>query len=323
VTLSRTLGGLGRSLISAGVLLLLFVVYQLWGTGVRTDAAQSALRDDFHARKAEMAQIAGTDPDPGTSGSPVRGTAASVPPPRIGEPIGVLRIPRIGAEHTIVEGVDLGNLARGPGHFPSTPLPGQAGNSAIAGHRVTHSAPFNRIDELVPGDKIEVETFQGQFTYEVVPGGNADPRSPLGHRIITPYQTEILDQVAGQNTLTLMACHPKYDLKERIVVVGRLVQAPAPDTPRAEPPKPGDPLPSEPAPAETALVGGDSSAVGPAMLWGALAGLVWLGTWALARPWPRWLQWQRWALFAGGAVVFALPLYLVFEAINDLLPAGY
>jgi sortase A len=149
VTLSRILGGLGRSLISAGVLLLLFVVYQLWGTGVRTEAAQNELRDDFHARKAELAQMAGGTPlPPGSTGA--TSTAASVPPPHIGDPIGVMRIPRLGAEFTVVEGVDLGNLARGPGHFPSTPLPGQAGNSAIAGHRVTHSAPFNRIDELEP-----------------------------------------------------------------------------------------------------------------------------------------------------------------------------
>jgi sortase A len=323
VTLSRTLGGLGRTLISAGVLLLLFVVYQLWGTGVRTEAAQNALRDDFQSRKAELHQISGApSTTPGATGA--ASTAASVPPPRIGEPIGVMRIPKLEAEFTVVEGVDLANLARGPGHFPSTPLPGQAGNSAIAGHRVTHSAPFNRIDELVAGDKIEVETFQGAFTYEVVPGGNVDPQSPVGHRIITPYQTEILNQVPGQNTLTLMACHPKYDLKERIVVVGRLVQPPAPDTPRADPGDPGQPLPSErDALPDAMLVGGDSGAVGPAMLWSALAGLVWLGAWVLARPWPSWTHWQRWAVFAGSAVIFGLPLYLAFEAINDLLPAGY
>jgi sortase A len=327
VTLSRILGGLGRTLMSAGVLLLLFVAYQLWGTGVRTGAAQNDLRDDFQNRKAELSQMAtGSTLDPTATTVPgAVPTVASMPAPRIGEPIGVMRIPALGAEFTVVEGVDLGNLARGPGHFPSTPLPGQAGNSAVAGHRVTHSAPFNRIDELVPGDKIEVETFQGAFTYEVVPGGGVDPASPLGHRIITPYQTEILDQVPGQNTLTLMACHPKYDLKERIVVVGRLVQKPAPDTPRPPPQDTGNRLPDEGGTAASAdmLVGGDSSALGPALLWTGIAGLIWLGAWLLARPWPSWTHWQRWAVFAGGAVVFVVPLYLAFEGINDLLPAGY
>jgi sortase A len=322
VTVSRILGGVGRTLISAGVLLLLFVVYQLWGTGVRTGAAQDVLRDDFQNRKAEL--TAPGPSDPGGPGQP--STAAPAPAPQPGQPIGVIRIPRIGVEFTVVEGVDLANLTRGPGHFPSTPLPGQAGNSAIAGHRVTHAAPFNRIDELSPGDRIEVETFQGHFTYEVVPGGNVDPRSPRGHRIITPYQTEILDQVPGQNTLTLMACHPKYDLKERIVVVGRLLQPPAPDTPKAPRTEPGAPLPSEAAAAaadESVLVGGDSTATAPAIGWTLVAALVWLGAWVLARPWPHWNQPQRWAVFAAGAVLFALPLYLAFEGINDLLPAGY
>jgi sortase A len=314
-------------MISAGVLLLLFVVYQLWGTGVRTGAAQDALRDDFQARKAELARTTSTSAsEPSTTAAPV--TVPPVPPPRVGQAIGVIRIPRIGVEFTIVEGVDLGNLARGPGHFPSTPLPGQAGNAAIAGHRVTHSAPFNRVDELAPGDRIDVETFQGSFHYEIVPGGNVDPSSPAGHRIITPYQTEILDQKAGENTLTLMACHPKFDLKERIVVVARLAQQPAPDTPRAPDPDPGSPLPSEgPGSGGTApgamLVGGDSSAIGPAIGWSLGAGLVWLGAWAMARRWPTWRRWQRWAVFAALLPVFAVPLYLAFEGINDLLPAGY
>jgi sortase A len=332
VTLSRFLGGIGRTLISAGVLLLLFVVYQLWGTGLRTGAAQASLRDDFQARKAEYArQELGTN---GTSTTAPRGgtppastptTAPRVPAPKVGQPVGLIRIPRIGVEFTMVEGVDLGNLARGPGHFPSTPLPGQAGNAAIAGHRVTYSAPFNRIDELAPGDRIHVETFQGAFTYEVQAGGGANPASPLGHRIISPYQTEILDQAPGRNTLTLMACHPKFDLKERIVVVGQLVEPPAPDTPRQAPTDPVSSLPEDPAATEPGamLVGGDSSGMGSALGWSALAALVWLAAWLVARRWPWWSQPQRWAVFAAALPLFAVPLFLAFEGINDLLPAGY
>jgi sortase A len=167
----------------------------------------------------------------------------------------------------------------------------------------------------------------------VLPGGNADRGSSLGHRIITPYQTEILDQPADQNLLTLMACHPKYDLKQRIVVVGRLVQNPAPTTPRSDPNDPGgdDPaggdnatLPDEgTVDGGAGLVGGDSSASAPALLYALAAGVVWLGAWFVARRWPRWGQWQRWAVYAVALPVFAVPLFLAFEAINDLLPAGY
>jgi sortase A len=326
-------------MISAGVLLLLFVVYQLWGTGLRTGAAQDVLRDDFQARKAELSRAAAEGPSSSSPATPAPGgpttkpappttgaatTAPPAPAPRSGQAIGEIRIPRIGVEFTMVEGVDLANLARGPGHFPTTPLPGQAGNAAVAGHRVTHSAPFNRIDELEPGDLINVETFQGAFTYEVVPGGGVDPNATVGHRIITPLQTEILAQTPGQNTITLMACHPKYDLKQRIVVVGRLVQAPAPDTPRVSPPDAG-PLPGESTgpPADAVLVGGDSSAVGPTLLWMVLAGLVWLAAWVAARRWDSWRLWQRWAVFAAAAPIFAVPLFLAFEGINNLLPAGY
>jgi sortase A len=353
VVYSRILGGLGRTMISAGVLLLLFVVYQLWGTGVRTAGAQTTLRGSFEDHKAALAaNPPATEPAttvttaPPSTTAPPRGatttattaTTTPAPPstappmaaPRKGDAVGVIRIPKIDVDFTIVEGVDLAQLAKGPGHFPATPLPGQAGNSAIAGHRVTHSAPFNRLDELVPGDQIEVETLQGHFTYEVLPGGGVNPDSSLGHRIITPYQTEILDQKPDQNLLTLMACHPKYDLKQRIVVVGRLVQNPAPTTPRSDPQDPGradgdnTPLPDEAAiDAGAGLVGGDSSAGGPALLYGLAAIAVWLVAWIVARRWPGWSQWQRWVVFAAALPIFAVPLFLTFEAINDLLPAGY
>jgi sortase A len=333
LALSRILGAIGRTMISAGVLLLLFVIYQLWGTGFRTGAEQSGLRDDFQARKAELARatttappttVATTGPRPTAPVTP--STAAPTPPARIGDAIGVIRIPRIGVDFTIVEGVDLNNLARGPGHFPDTPLPGQAGNAAVAGHRVTHSAPFNRLDELVPGDQILVETFQGPFTYEIVPEGGVGTDPAIGHRIIAPTQTEILDQPPGQNIITLMACHPKYDLKERIVVVGRLVEPPAATTPRAPDPAPGAPLPAEQPPASTVdatLVGGDSGAIGPSLLWSLLAGTVWLVTWLIARRYPSWRRWERWVIFAGMTPTFAIFLFLAFEQLNDLLPAGY
>ena len=90
-------------------------------------------------------------------------------------------IPAIGVDKIVVEGVSLADLKKGPGHYPETPLPGQEGNAAIAGHRTTYGAPFNRLDELEPGDEITVTTVQGEFTYEVTetadrvahPGGRA------------------------------------------------------------------------------------------------------------------------------------------------------
>ena len=119
-------------------------------------------------------------------------------------------------------GVTVDQLKRGPGHYEETPLPGQAGNAAIAGHRTTYGAPFNRIDELEPGDEIVVTTVQGEFTYIV--------KEQL---IVSPKQVEVLED-AGDNRLTLTACHPKYSARERIVVVSELAEdeEPLPRPPR-------------------------------------------------------------------------------------------
>src|SRR5687768_10126845 len=191
---ARILGGVGRTMITAGVLILLFVAYQLWGTGVRTAQAQGGLEDDFaaalEAAEAEGAVVGdgdgdetatSTTVDPGaattTSRLPVT-TAPPLPPellPAPGEAAGQIVIPAIGIDWYFVEGVSVNDLKEGPGHYPETPLPGQAGNSAIAGHRTTYGAPFGNVDQLTPrddttstpGDEITVITVQGTFRYEV------------------------------------------------------------------------------------------------------------------------------------------------------------
>lgn len=201
----RALGYLGRTMIAAGVILLLFVAYQLWGTGLHTRAAQAQLEDDLVAslQEADSGDGAtttlpggegGTAPD-GTTGGEDGGPPAAVdrpvtlgdgkglgetfgltqqeiddwPAPELSESFGYISIPEIGSDWWLVEGVDLSWLRDGPGHFPGTSWPGQKGNSAFAGHRTTYGAPFHRIDELEPGDEILVETVQGEFRYEVMP----------------------------------------------------------------------------------------------------------------------------------------------------------
>ncbi len=142
-----------------------------------------------------------------------------------GSAIARIQIPAIGVDKTVVEGVRVGDLRKGPGHYPTTPIPGQAGNAAIAGHRTTYGAPFGDIDELEPGDQIIVTTIQGQFTYEVAVQGEGH-----GHFIVAPHQVEVLDQDFRDhpNRLTLTACHPKGSARQRIIVVAALVGDPAP-----------------------------------------------------------------------------------------------
>jgi sortase A len=251
----RVLGVLGRTMITVGVILLLFVTYQLWGTGLHTRAAQAAIEDEL---VADVTDAAGSDGAPAAeapSGSPVTfgdgkglGEAlgltpeeiAAYPTPEMGDPVGYISIPAIGSNWWYVQGDDLSWLRDGPGHFPTTSWPGQTGNAALAGHRTTYGAPFHRIDELEPGDEILIETLQGEFRYEIVPIGElddmpiADTSDPgSAHFIVNPNDTWILDDY-GDDRLTLMACHPKYSAAQRIIVVAQLTDPVAPTTPPTE-----------------------------------------------------------------------------------------
>jgi sortase A len=142
-----------------------------------------------------------------------------------GKPVAQIFAPDIDLDWTVVAGVTSDALTKGPGHYTSTPMPGQPGNASIAGHRTTWGAPFNRIDELDPGDEITVRTVQGTFVYRVVEQDNG-----LGYFIVTPDRVDVLDQdfTEHPNRLTLTACHPKFSAAQRIIVVAELVGEPAP-----------------------------------------------------------------------------------------------
>jgi sortase A len=114
----------------------------------------------------------------------------------------------------VVEGATADALTKGPGHFPETPLPGQLGNAAIAGHRTTHLHPFFDIDQLQPGDEITVVTLNGRYVYHVT-----------GTEIVGPedYAAVIPTTDVTKATLTLVSCTPRYSAKNRIVVRSELV----------------------------------------------------------------------------------------------------
>jgi len=320
VTFARSLGAVGRFMIRAGILILLFVVYQLWGTGIHTAQAQKDLARQFKAQQ-EAATNGSTDSTATTAGpNPTiapPAPAAALPAPEPGQPIGQITIPQIGADFYMVEGTDLRWLKEGPGHFSGTPLPGQAGNAAIAGHRTTYKAPFNRIDELQPGDQITITTLQGTFTYEVVPQPGSDPSAPpSGHRIVSPSAVEILDD-KGDNRLTLMACTPKYSASQRIVVEAKLVGNPAPSSPKAT----ITANVSQDDLAGVGLAGGDPSARPAAIGFSLLALGIWFLAWFLAHR--RLRGWWRITPYLVLIPFFSVALYAAFENITQLLPGAY
>jgi sortase A len=166
---------------------------------------------------------------------------------------------------------------------------------------------------------------QGDFTYEVVTPTGAP--EGVGYHIIGPNQTEILDQKDGENTLTLMACHPKYSAAQRIVVVAKLVGNPAPATEKSIESKQeaGKDVSQEALFGGSGgdLVGGHPESQNAAIEWGLAAAAVWLVAWFVSRRWRSWRQWQRWAVYVVALPIFLVPLFLAFENINRLLPAGY
>ena len=111
----------------------------------------------------------------------------------------------------IVAGVRTEDLKKGVGHYPETPLPGQQGNAAIAGHRTTYGAPFYRVDELEVGDEIKITTLQGAFVYRVT-----------GQSIVAPSEYSVVADQPDKVMLTLTSCHPRYSAKQRIIVTAEL-----------------------------------------------------------------------------------------------------
>lgn len=140
-----------------------------------------------------------------------------------GEALARIEIPEIGVNDIVVAGIDTGDLKKGPGHFPDTPLPGQLGNAAIAGHRTTYGQPFHNVDKLQVGDDIVVTTLNGEFTYKVT-----------GTQIVSPSDYQVISTSdPTKATITLVSCHPKWTAQERIIISGEL--APPESAPVGEP----------------------------------------------------------------------------------------
>jgi sortase A len=127
-----------------------------------------------------------------------------------GHALGRIRLPTLHRSYVVVQGTDSASLRKGPGHYPGTPLPGQPGTVAVAGHRTTYLAPFKTIDQLHPGDPVLLEMPYGSFTYRVE-----------NTRIVEPSALWVTNNV-GYPRLVLSACHPLYSASKRIVVFARL-----------------------------------------------------------------------------------------------------
>ena len=294
--LRSVLSALGALLTGAGVLILLFVAYQLWGTGLYTSRQQGRLESQFKARLEAGSATTSTTVNPG-----------DVPPaPPTGEFVAHIKIPKIGLDQYVVQGVGLPDLRKGPGHYPETPLPGEEGNAAIAGHRTTYGAPFNRLGELVDGDEFSVTTLKGTFTYKVA-----------RVHVVKPSQVDVLNPTPTP-TLTLTTCHPKYSAKERLIVVSNLAPgqkataatpSPAPAAGDKQQAIPGDAL------ADAGLASDRSKVT--TILWGIFTAAIGLGWWLIVR------KRRDWVGYIGPAVPFLIALFFFYAHLELLLPSNF
>ncbi|MCW2491964.1 MAG: class sortase [Frankiales bacterium] len=243
--------GVGQTLITLGLVLLLFVVYEVWVSNIFAHQRQNKVRQQF-----SQAVQKGQDPLKGQDRLNLPSGKQIVIP--AGEGFANLYIPRFGKDFawTVVQGTAAGDLERGPGHYTDTAVPGQLGNFALAGHRVGKGEPFLNLDQLVPGDSVVVQTAGNWYVYKIL--GDAkkyaaaskltsksqraaaivdalnsrDSQGVPGREIVTPDDVAVIAPVPDNSgltptraLLTMTTCHPKYSADQRMILHAALARA--------------------------------------------------------------------------------------------------
>lgn len=145
---------------------------------------------------------------------------------RAGDPLTRIVMPDLGVDAVVVEGTSMAALRAGAGHYPNTPLPGERGNVAIAGHRTTYGRPFARLDELPVGAEIRLVTPVATHTYRVVPAPEDVERPcPNGACWVTGSRDWSVVAPEPGSVLTLTTCHPKGSDRERLILRAELIDS--------------------------------------------------------------------------------------------------
>ena len=202
----------GEIFLTFGVIGLLFISYLIWGTALRADSAQRQLSNELNQEWRQ---------------APVRDEAAGASPEQFdvatGQPFAFITIPAFGLHwrFTLIQGTALAQLDLSPGHVPGTQWPGQVGNFAVAGHRVTAGNPFWSLPSLQAGDLVYIQTRLNQYTYRIT-----------GKQWVMPTDLSVLDPVPGhpaqrpaQRLITLITCDPAWTGTHRVIVTGVLISA--------------------------------------------------------------------------------------------------
>lgn len=345
----RVVREFGLVVVVAGLILLLFVGYQLLGTNLTEQHKQNHLEQAFNRAVALNAAALPTTTVPATTvptavpttvpaaaattipgAPPTTVSATTTPPttavnangsdnPTLGTPsnasvppggaIDHLVIPAIGVDKYVVQGVSQSDLTAGPGHYPETVLPGQVGNAAIAGHRTTYGAPFFRLNSLKSGDRIIITDTSDHRFTYRVK--SVKVVAPTDDAVLNPTKTPVL---------TLTTCNPRFSLKNRLIVVAQLsLPKPQPTKGSTTPTTTLVPAPLPPAAnLATANLGrGDPNARTPALFYGGLVVLLWLVTRIAVLHTHRW---RRSLVYLIGIAACLVALWFTFENVVKLLP---
>jgi len=321
---------LGFMLIASGLLMFLFVGYQLWGTGIQEAQSQNRLENSFKNLFVESSVEKPGPGIPSTTREPIFVNR--------GDGVFLIQMPTINVAKYVVAGVETADLKKGPGHYPSTPLPGELGNSAIAGHRTTYGEPFRHLDDLEIGDPIIItDLFNRTFTYTVT-----------AQQIVEPSDTWVTATTDPNiATLTLTTCDPEFSAKRRLIIsaemdleISEIAASPAVTYTRSSPAEPTidnpspttinnpsqttEPAINNPPPESTFEQDGDAlrqgwfsdlSAIPHTAMWSLAELLILCGAWQVAKKFRN-----RLIGVAVGVAPFFVVLYFIFENINRLLP---
>ncbi|KJF19266.1 class E sortase [Rhodococcus sp. WS3] len=237
---------IGELLLTAGIVILLFVIYEAFWTNIVSGRLQDEVNNSLEESWGETPGATGDEP---------------VPPltPALGEGFARVHFPTLGAAYAVVEGTRNEDLRAGPGHYPDTQMPGEAGNFALAGHRNGSGAVFQHLDQLDACDAVVVETQSQWITYRLLPLDQTSPErraaaaaesclNPeqaarvsdgdyahlLGRHITAPDDIDVVNPLPGtpwiepdpalESMLTLTTCHPLFSNTERMIVHAVLVE---------------------------------------------------------------------------------------------------
>jgi sortase A len=297
----RAIGILGRVFVGAGLILLFYTAYLLWGTGVYTKQEQERAADQLARNPIVTEQHLSGGKIP-----PARPSGGA----KLGDPLFTLKIPKIGLETVVVQGVGREELKKGPGHFPDcnerpgtnecvtdAKYPGESGNVPISGHRTTYGAPFFRLNELEKGDVIDFVSGRARYRYKVRETKIVDPIA--GFREVEQH---------GRDEVTLTTCHPRFTAAQRMVIQGdyigaSLVSSTAP---------PGAKRGEEVLEPRQAVVPTD------VLVLASIAGASALGALALSK------RYRMAAVYISLVIVGAAGLWIgVFPRVLSLMPANY